>query len=475
MVSVKDLPSPSTVYSAYASISASTMLLRTTINQLIPPQLQNSILSTVRHYIFNNTTSSQLTLVIEEKDGMSENELYKASEIFTSTKIHPSIDYLNISKTSKEDHLNIKFDKSETIVDFFQDVEITWRFVSENLENNRYDDDLEEFEAERKYFELSFDKKHKDFVVNCYVPFVLEKSKAIQQDNKVMKLHTLINRGSAIWDSIKLEHPSTFDKIAMDPNLKKDIIEDLDLFVERKEYYKRMGKAWKRGYLLHGPPGTGKSSLIAAMANYLKFDIYDLQLMNVKSDSSLRKLLLATCNKSILVIEDIDCSVELPDRMGQQPQNSQFTLSGLLNSIDGLWTSCGDERITIFTTNNKERLDPALLRPGRMDMHIHMSYLSIQGLKILASNYLGINIETHSRYKEIKHLITTSEVTPAEVAEELMKSSDIGLCIEGLVGFLKGKNADIIRNQTTKAHGLDAFEFQIPDAKRQKTDVDANV
>lgn len=475
MVSFKDLPSPSTVYSAYASISASTMLLRTTINQVIPHQLQNSIASTIRHYIFRNRNTSQLTLVIEEKDGMSQNELYKASEIFTSTKIHPSIHYLNISKSSKEDHLNIKFDKSETMVDFFQDVEITWRFVRENLEDDHYDDDLEDFESERKYFELSFDMKHKDFVVNCYIPFVLEKSKAIQEDKKVLKLHTLINRGSAIWDSIKLEHPSTFDKIAMDPNLKKDIIKDLDLFIQRKEHYKRMGKAWKRGYLLHGPPGTGKSSLIAAMANYLKFDIYDLQLMNVKSDSCLRKLLLATCNKSILVIEDIDCSVELPDRMGQLPRNSQFTLSGLLNSIDGLWTSCGDERITIFTTNNKERLDPALLRPGRMDMHIHMSYLSINGLKILASNYLGINIESHSRYKEIKQLIRNSEVTPAEVAEELMKSSDIGLCIEGLVEFLKGKKTEMTMKQSTKADGIDAFETQIPDAKRQKTIVDTDV
>lgn len=153
----------------------------------------------------------------------------------------------------------------------------------------------------------------------------------------------------------------------------------------------------------------------------------------------------------------------------------QFTLSGLLNSIDGLWTSCGDERITIFTTNNKERLDPALMRPGRMDMHIHMSYLSINGLKILASNYLGIDIESNSRYKEMNQLIRSSEVTPAEVAEELMKSRDIDLCIEGLVKFLKGKKTKMIRKHTTKADKIDALEIQIPDAKRQKTDVGADV
>lgn len=104
----------------------------------------------------------------------------------------------------------------------------------------------------------------------------------------------------------------------MDPELKQGVMEDLNRFVKRKEFYKRVGRAWKRGYLLYGPPGTGKSSLVAAMANHLKFDVYDLQLANIMRDSDLRKLLLATGNRSILVIEDIDCSVDLPDRRHDQ-------------------------------------------------------------------------------------------------------------------------------------------------------------
>ncbi|KAM1859677.1 hypothetical protein ACFX13_011949 [Malus domestica] len=100
----------------------------------------------------------------------------------------------------------------------------------------------------------------------------------------------------------------------MDPKLKEELINDLDRFVKRKEFYGRVGKAWKRGYLLYGPPGTGKSSLIAAMANYLKFDVYDLELMQIRSNSELRRLLVSTANRSIQVIEDIDCSIELSDR-----------------------------------------------------------------------------------------------------------------------------------------------------------------
>ena len=84
--------------------------------------------------------------------------------------------------------------------------------------------------------------------------------------------------------------------------------------MKRKDYYRKVGKAWKRGYLLYGPPGTGKSSLIAAMANYLNFDIYDLELTELRTNSDLKKLLIAMANRSILVLEDIDCSVDFNDR-----------------------------------------------------------------------------------------------------------------------------------------------------------------
>jgi len=86
---------------------------------------------------------------------------------------------------------------------------------------------------------------------------------------------------------------------------------DLDKFVRAREFYRRTGKAWKRGYLLYGPPGTGKSSLIAAMANYLNYDIYDLDLTDVRDNKSLKQLILSMSNRSILVIEDIDCTVKL--------------------------------------------------------------------------------------------------------------------------------------------------------------------
>ena len=83
--------------------------------------------------------------------------------------------------------------------------------------------------------------------------------------------------------------------------------------------------------MLFGLPGTGKSSLIVAMANYLNFDIYDLQFTNLIGNSQLRQLLISTANRSILVVEDIDCSLELQDRRAQQPRMMNPDLARMMN------------------------------------------------------------------------------------------------------------------------------------------------
>ncbi|KAF9677805.1 hypothetical protein SADUNF_Sadunf08G0146000 [Salix dunnii] len=148
------------------------------------------------------------------------------------------------------------------------------------------------------------------------------------------------------------------------------------------------------------------------MANHLKFDIYDLELASLRGNSELTLFLTRTTDRSIIVIAGIDCSIELQHRKrGEYIQGeSRFILSGLLNFIDGLWSSCGDERIIVFAANIKDKLDPALLRPGRMDMHVH-----------------------------IEELIMEVEVTPAEVAEEPLQNEDADTALAGIIGFLERK------------------------------------
>lgn len=407
------------------------MLIRSMEKELIPDELR-SYLSTAIPYLFT-PLSPNITLVIDEHFGVSRNQVYDAAEIYLKTKISPSTERLKIGKTPRQRTLSVAIEKGEVVTDVYENIMLKWAYVCTEPQN---DGDSEE----KRSFELSFNKKYKEKVMDCYLPHVLKRGEEIEHKEKVVKLY---NRG---WGSINLEHPSTFDTLALDPELKKMIVDDLKRFLGRKEFYKKVGKAWKRGYLLYGPPGTGKSSLIAAMANYLKFDIYDLELTSLSSNSDLRRVLLSTTNRSILVIEDIDCSVQMRDRQQggdeHDGSNSRLTLSGLLNFIDGLWSSCGDERIIVFTTNHKDRLDSALLRPGRMDVHINMPYCTPQAFSILASNYLDIRDKNHYLYEEIEGLMESTNVTPAEVAEELMASENADVALKGLVNFLKRKHSE---------------------------------
>ncbi|CAN0919208.1 AAA-ATPase At5g17760 [Linum grandiflorum] len=434
------MPSGSSILSGYFTLSSSLMLAQTTVNHFLPTPAKTYIYSAIRK-LFSRSRPSDLTLIIDEIiTVLSGNEVFDAAQTYLSTKISPDAKCLKVSKTYGDKLCSITFDDGELIHDNFQDVALQWRFcVSEGKEKVK------------RHFELTFLKEKKELVLDSYIPYILEQAERIRGKRKSMKLHTLNTTGSYMktWNSVRMNHPASFDTLAMEPSLKEALIRDLDRFGKRRDFYKRVGRAWKRGYLLHGPPGTGKSSLVAAMANYLKFDVYDLQLASITSDSELRRILTAMGNRSILVIEDIDCSWSVNN---VQPsfvyifffRVLQITLAGLLNFIDGLWSSCGEERIIVFTTNHKEKLDPALLRPGRMDMHIHMSHCTNEGFKVLANNYLGINgDESHKLFGEIGGLIEEAKVSPAQVAEELMMTEDADVALEGLVNMLKRKRVEL--------------------------------
>lgn len=339
MFSSKEMPSPSSLFSAYASIATSFMLFRSMANELIPYPIRSHLFSAFR--FFFKPRSSLLTLVIDESAGIARNQVFDASETYLCTKVSPNTERLKISKTPREKNLTIKLEKGEKIVDFYDGIELKWRFVcTESQKNDPNTHNPFMSRAEKRSFELIFHKKHKEKVLSSYVPYILEKSRAIKDEQRILKIHTLNasqSYGGIKWESINLDHPATFETLAMDPEVRKAVIEDLERFVRRKDFYKRVGRAWKRGYLLYGPPGTGKSSLVAAMANHLKFDIYDLQLVNIMRDSDLRKLLLATGNRSILVIEDIDCSVDLPDRRlpdGRNNKQHDVQVSISFSSLD---------------------------------------------------------------------------------------------------------------------------------------------
>ncbi|KAF8707267.1 hypothetical protein HU200_030275 [Digitaria exilis] len=340
--------------------------------------------------------------------------------------------------------------------------------------------------SDRRSYKLEFHESDRDLVLGSYLQHVRRQGRAVMVQNRQRRLYTNISRSGYddgwyqdVWTHVPFTHPKTFDKLAMDPAKKKEIIDDLNMFKNGKDYYNRIGKPWKRGYLLYGPPGTGKSTMVAAMANYLDYDVYDLELTSVKTNTDLRKLLIETKSKSIMVFEDIDCSLDLTGKRKtkeeeeeeeddeedprrrpnkQDTNKSKVTLSGLLNFIDGLWSACGEERLIVFTTNHVEKLDPALIRTGRMDKKIDMSYCDLDSLSFLAKLHLDEDVQGHQLFGAAKALLQEVDMVPVDVGEHLTRKTvddDAGSCLARLVTALEKAKEEAAAKTTEAAKAED--------------------
>ncbi|KAI3863007.1 hypothetical protein MKX03_023562 [Papaver bracteatum] len=420
--------------------------LRGAAREMMPPELYDAARNTFFHF-FSNLQAETITLQIQEYEKESYNHIFDSVQCYLSSKCFTSSSKcLNLSEIGNSKNHTYTMVPEQTIEDIFDVIKFTWSFHSGLAEIGSSSSSSKN--GKNCCFKLSFENTCKEFVNSSYIPHIIKEAEIYEFKNRGKKLFTN-SRSGDYWSQVCLfSHPSTFDTIAIDPVLKQEIQEDLKKFVNRSDFYNRVGKAWKRG----------KTSLIAAIANYLEYDVYDMELTSVKSNAQLKKLLISTPSKSVIVIEDIDCSVDLSNREKKNNQeanedgdgstkngSSGVSLSGVLNFVEGLRSPCAGEKLIIFTTNHKEKLDPALLRSCRMDKHICLSYCNMESFKILVRSYL--KVEEHELMDEVKELLCSLEITPADVAECFMKydeDPDMGMefVVEEMKKRLKMNNQE---------------------------------
>ena len=142
------------------------------------------------------------------------------------------------------------------------------------------------------------------------------------------------------------------------------------------------GVPYRRGYLLFGPPGTGKTSFVQAIAGALKLNLCYVNLSNGEmTDDTLNRLLTDAPERSIILLEDIDAMFN----QREMTYKSKLSFSGFLNALDGVRSQEG--QILFMTTNHKEKLDAALLRPGRADVHVNLNLASEKQIKCLFERF----------------------------------------------------------------------------------------
>ncbi len=167
------------------------------------------------------------------------------------------------------------------------------------------------------------------------------------------------------WQVVGRRYPRPIESVVLKAGQMEMLLADMERFLVARKWYLERGIPYRRGYLLYGPPGSGKSSAVVALASKLRMNIATITLSGSSmGDDDLRSLMASTPNGAVILIEDIDCV--FTDRKASAG-DSKVTFSGLLNAIDGV--AAGEGRMLFMTTNHLDKLDPALIRPGRADIH----------------------------------------------------------------------------------------------------------
>lgn len=209
------------------------------------------------------------------------------------------------------------------------------------------------------------------------------------------------------WSLVTSVRKRSLDTVVVDQAIKDKIVGNLSHFFANREWFDRRGMPYKLTFVLSGAPGTGKTSLISALAAHFGRNVAILNLSTM-SDKTFANAIATLPERAFVVIEDFDSASAVQARGGSQgllggitltsetqsgPGGEVFsflTLSSILNTLDGLVRL--DDTVIMMTTNHIDRIDPAVLRKGRVDHIYEIGYL--QDAEII--EYIRLMYPTHS-------------------------------------------------------------------------------
>ena len=214
-----------------------------------------------------------------------------------------------------------------------------------------------------------------------------------QQDE--LSVFVLTSMWGGSWEKALSKKPRTIDSVILDEDLADGLLADARDFLHSSDWYATVGIPYRRGYLLYGPPGCGKTSFCQALAGALKLDVCMLTLTNKNlDDNGLAESLRDAPTNAIVLLEDVDAVFVDRAVQSEGGRGAGVTFSGLLNALDGVASQEG--RLFFMTTNHIEKLDPALIRPGRCDIKVEVRRASRTQAVKLFSRFFEDEPEEHA-------------------------------------------------------------------------------
>ena len=434
-----------------------------------------NILKYIVNFLFKSTYYVEININAEsgisDKGGIKLNKLQYSKNfqaiIYHIKKVKPEFIYSKREADTNEKNSNI-FDmfipdqNRSFLIDSSKNIRC---LIQLHDDKDDYYNETEKKESKKNHSIIIFSENKstdiydiEEFIKKClleYKSYILNNT---LKDQYYFCFNGSEDNGDIIYFSEKIFNTNrTFDTVFFEE--KDKYVNNLKFFLENEDWYKKKGIPYHCGILLHGTPGCGKTSIIKATLEYTKRHAVIVPLNRIKTCGELEAIFFeSTINnknipteKRIYIFEDVDClcdvvkerdNIDDPDinknnielslllkltsdsnKTSHNPED-ELTLSCLLNIFDGILETPG--RIIILTSNFPDKIDKALIRPGRIDINIELKRASHNIAKDMLESFYGIQLPQNNNIKDY-------QFTPAEIMNICQNNiNNFEECIEEL-------------------------------------------
>lgn len=324
--------------------------------------------------------SMKYKLIINEKLNEELNPVFEQCQRYLFKKYTNNIKSATLHAEYGNYTLNINKSNSTKLYDYFENgcIKITIRQAREN------NTDVKTIVLESKT--LNIEKLQSYVKTICTVSNLGVNKYTIYHSVKHKRKDYCVVK----WNSCTITSSKSIHNTILSADVNENMIGDIEWFMNNEEWHTKRGIPYKRGYVIHGPPGTGKTSIVKSLANHYQMPIFSPSIEEL-DDDSLNQLVsdinhLSNGKKYILLFEDVDTSSLFKKDLFHY-RKKQLTISNFLNILDGIMEAYG--RITIMTMNNTQLTQefPAIVRPGRIDKIINVTYCDADQICRLFMNF----------------------------------------------------------------------------------------